>query len=113
MRAVGAIKKENRDEQKHRKSEKQENQRRMLQAFVVHLRGHDHHNESRNAPYHLLKQEFVSRPVTLLRHHSGGAEDHDQSDKNQDRGHGEHPAIDADSLSHRESISSRRQEDME
>src|ERR1700730_7381227 len=113
MRAVGAIKKKNGDEQKRRKSEKQENQRRMLQAFVVHLRGHHHHGESRNRPYQLLQQEFVSRPVALLGHHSGGAEDHEQSDKNQNRRHGEHPAIDADPLSHRESISPRTHEDME
>src|ERR1700675_3941332 len=113
MRAVGAIKKKNGDEQKRRKSEKQENQRRMLQAFVVHFRGHDHHGESRNGPDQLLHQEFVSRPVALLGHHGGSAEDHDQSDKNQNRRHREHPAIDADSLSHRESISPRRHQDMQ
>ena len=59
MRAMSAIKKKNGDQQKRRKPEKQENQRRMLQALVVHLRGHDHHGESRNRPYKLLQQEFV------------------------------------------------------
>src|SRR5229473_2885052 len=113
VRAMGAIKKKNGDEQKRRKSEKQENQRRMLQALVVHLHGEHHHDESRNGPYQLLQQEFVSRPVALLRHHSGGAEDHDQPDENQGCGHSKHPAIDADPLGHRESISSRRHEDME
>src|ERR1035441_777848 len=49
--AVGAIKKKNREEQKRSRTQKRENQRRMLQAFVIHLHGHDHHGKSRNRPY--------------------------------------------------------------
>ena len=55
MRAVRAIKKENGDEQKRGQAEKRENQRRMLQALVVHLHRHDHRGQSRDGPYQLLQ----------------------------------------------------------
>ena len=104
VRAVGAIKKKNRDEQQRGEAQKRENQRRMLQALVVHLHREHHRAESRNGPHQLLQQEFVGRPEALLGHHRRGAEDHNQPDKNQERGHGKHPAIDANALSHKNSF---------
>ena len=104
MRPVRAIQKKDRDQQQRSQSKKRENHRRMLQPFVVHLHGHDHDHESRNRPYQLLHQKFVSRSKPLLGHHGRGAENHDQPNEYQDRGHGEHPAIDADPLSHENSF---------
>src|ERR1700722_4593899 len=112
MRSMRPIQKKHRDQQQRCKPEKRKYQRRMLQPFVIHLHGHNHYSESRDRPDQLLEQEFVSRSEPFLCHYRRGAENHDQSNKNQDRGHRKHPPIDANPLSHRsksESISPRRE----
>ena len=84
MRAVGAIEKEDGDQKKRGEAEQREDERRVLEALVVHLHGDDHGGQSGDRPDQLLEQEFVGGAEALFGHDGGGAEDHDQADEDED-----------------------------
>src|SRR5436305_9433399 len=48
----------------------------------------------------MLDEKFVSRSVALFCHDCRSAENHNKTNKDEDRGDGEHPPIDTDALGH-------------
>ena len=100
MRVMRTVEKEYGDEQQRGKAHQRKHQRGMLVAAVVHAHGDDHGDKSSNPTEQLLRQERIRRSKLFTGHHRRRREHHHQSDKDQQHGDGEQPAIDAHALCH-------------
>ena len=68
--------------------------------LVIHVHDEDHGRDAGRSPSHLPQQKAVGRTETLLRHDRRGAEDHHQSDEDQQQRDGEQPLVHTDALGH-------------
>src|SRR3982750_2943242 len=88
-------------EEKHRNQQKaghtknSENHRRAAKLLVVDVHHSDHRENAGGRPGKLLEQEAVWRTETLLGHDGRSAEDHHQSNEDEQESYTEEPLVHA------------------
>jgi hypothetical protein len=94
------IEKEDRYQKQSGEPQQGKNHRWMLVPPVVDPHRCNHQQQATGCPTQLPEQKEIARPVPLFGHYCGRAENHYQSNENEEQRDREQPSIDTNPLGH-------------